>query len=185
DIKMFKILYWEKIKSSCMRFYFISGDRCFQDYREKHEIIKLLNQKFSSKTEELLKMVDKQIEEKREMEKKMRALTLKNSELILEKLVSTSNEILLLEDENSTCEIVKKLFLEKKLKNRIFVGLDEDLIILASDTRDMQIFFKSLQKKLDLKGGGGRNSVVIRFKKSIKEEILDKLLKEITNYNWD
>ncbi|MGL4252834.1 MAG: hypothetical protein ACRCR2_02065 [Fusobacteriaceae bacterium] len=183
DIKMFKILSWEKVKSSCMRFYFISGDRCFKDYSEKHEIIKELNQKFSSQTSELVTLVNKQSEEKKELEKKLRAISLKYGELLLDKILESSEKVTVLEEESNLCETVKKLFLEKKLENKIFIGADEELMILASTDRDMQTLLKNVQKKIELKGGGSRNSVVIKFQKGRKNEVLNKVLEEIMNLN--
>lgn len=183
DIKMFKILSWEKVKSSCMRFYFISGDRCFKDYSEKHEIIKELNQKFSSQTGELLTLVNKQMEEKKELEKKMRALTLRHGELLLDKILEKPEKVILLEEENTLCDVIKKLFLEKKLEDRIFIGAGEEQIILASVHGDMQTLFKNIQKKVEVKGGGSRNSVVIKFQKGRKNEVLDRVQEEVLNLN--
>ncbi|MGL4402362.1 MAG: hypothetical protein ACRCTS_01280 [Fusobacteriaceae bacterium] len=183
DIKMFKILSWEKVKSSCMRFYFISGDRCFRDYSEKHEIVKELNGKFSSQTGELLTLINKQSEDKKELEKKMRVLTQKYGELLLQKILNNSEKVTLLEAESDLCETVKKIFLEKKLENRIFVGVDEEMMIIASVDKDMQTLFKNIQKKIELKGGGSKNSVVIKFQKGKKNEVLDSVMKEFSNLN--
>lgn len=181
DIKMFKILSWEKIKSTCMRFYFISGERCFQDYKEKHEVVKELNQKFSTQIGELIPMINKQGEEKKELEKKMRVLSLKYAELLLEKILEKSDKVNILQEENNICEGVKKLFLEKKLENKIFIGADEEMIIVASFNLDMQILLKNVQKKTEVKGGGSKNSVVIKFQKGRKNEILEKISEEILN----
>ncbi|MGL5542711.1 MAG: hypothetical protein ACRDB2_05215, partial [Fusobacteriaceae bacterium] len=162
---------------------FISGDRCFKDYSEKHEIIKELNQKFSSQTSELVTLVNKQSEEKKELEKKLRAMSLKYGELLLDKILESSEKVTVLEEESNLCETVKKLFLEKKLENKIFIGADEELMILASTDRDMQTLLKNVQKKIELKGGGSRNSVVIKFQKGRKNEVLNKVLEEIMNLN--
>lgn len=183
DIKMFKILSWEKVKSSCMRFYFIAGDRCFKDYSEKHEIIMKLNQKFSSQTGEIIVMAEKQSEEKKELEKKMRNLSLKYGELLLDKILKiseeSSNSIIELEEEGPICEIVKKLFLEKKLENRVLIGSSEETILLASDNIDMQQIFKNIQKKIEIKGGGSKNSILLKFERNSKNEVLKITLEEI------
>lgn len=173
DIRMFKILSYERVKSTCTRFYFISGDRVFNDYSEKHEIVSKLTKMYSCQVDEITAMGEKQLEEKKNLEKKLRGIAGKYGELLLEKILEKPYRILLnskgeditlvaVKEENMICEAVKRAFQEKKLSNHILMAVSEIGLNMVSENIDMQAFSRFLQGKLQAKGGGNSKAVILK-----------------------
>lgn len=180
DVRMFKILSYERVKSTCTRFYFLSGERVYNDYSEKHGIISKLTKLYSCQTDEIVAMSERQLEDKKNLEKKLRTMAGKYGELVSSEIIERPHKtvlntvgddimISLIQDENAVCEAVKKSFQERKLNNHILIAISEIGMNFISESIDMQQLIKFIQSKMTVKGGGNSRSVIIKTDASLEE----------------
>lgn len=170
DIRMFKILSYEKIKGSYTRFYFISGERVFKDYSLKHNICSQLGVTFSCQPDEIISMIDKSLDEKKRIEKEIKNLSIKYAELLAEKIIKTPDNIIQINDNESIDlffvnedklinESIKKIFQNLNNKNFLLITYNSNNYSLISSNIDLQPIFKFLKDKFNLKGGGNIKNI--------------------------
>lgn len=93
EMRLFKIINYERVKGGYTRFYFIAGDRALKDYSYKHLMSRDLCHMFSCKESQILDMVDKMNEAKLELENEMKSLAFEYSELLSKKLLAEAVKI--------------------------------------------------------------------------------------------
>lgn len=175
DLRVFKIINFEKIKGNFTRIYFLSGSRAIKDYFFKNDIIKKLTTVFSCKNEEIIEFVDKTITFKKEIENKNRELSLKYVNLLKESLKNEKisiNEIdfLVVKEEKNIILELAKIFSE----NLVFIGIWEDGGLISSKIADCNEILNKIKEKYSIKGGGKRD--IVNFKGTLTEEDIIKLL---------
>lgn len=179
DLRVFKIINWEKIKGNYTRFYFLAGNRAIHDYKEKNYIIKKLNTLFSCQDYEIISMVDKFLTEKKNCESELKNILSSYSELLSEKLLSEAIYI-----ENLPVIIhVGDLNLINNLNKNIdptkylFIGIHKNGGAISSELINCGEFVKYISS-LDSNIKGGGKSSKANFKGDIGEAfILDSLQK--------
>lgn len=189
DIRVFKVLGYERIKSTYTRFYFISGNKAIIDYNFKHDIISKLGVKFSCQPENLIAMIDKNIEDKKRVEKEKKELEIKYSNLIFKDLILNPKKILtipeigklnlfFIDETREINDFVKKSFLASDLEYLLVTYSDSNFSISSSKV-DCTKILSELKTKYDVKGGGNSNN--INFKSSESGLAIIEFL--ITLYN--
>lgn len=177
DIKLFKLLYHEKIKGNYTRFYFIAGDRALRDYEFKHKISRELCHIFSCKDHEILEMLNKALEEKKKIESEMKMIAGEYAELLGEKLMKEAEEIaghkvIIYTGDKTTSQFIGR-----------YINLDEYILITGSEESysimtnriNCKDFLKTLTGAVaGVKGGGSINKG--NFKGKISNEELKKHL---------
>ncbi len=169
DIKIFKILGYERIKSIYTRFYFVSGNKAILDYNFKHDIISKLGVKFSCQPENLITMIDKNMDDKKRVEKEKKELEIKYSNLIFKDLLLNPKKILntseignfnlfFIDESREINDFVKKLFLTSELKYLLITYSDNNFSISSSKVDCSKILIE-LKAKYDVKGGGNSNNI--------------------------
>ena len=155
DIKIFKILHFEKIKGNYTRIYFVAGDRAINDYIFKNNLILNLNKEFSCRDYEILNMLDKNKSEKIELENELKSITNKYCELLKENLTSYITEkngvkyVLLKDNINVINELVKLI-----PEEFTFIGIWNKGGLISSKSINCNLFIKKLSNVLNIKGGG-------------------------------
>lgn len=175
DLKVFKIISFEKIKGNFTRIYFLCGTRAIKDYFFKNEVIKKLTTIYSCKNNEIMNFTKKNLELKKELETKNRELSLKYVSLLKNNL---KNEIIFLKGfEYLIVKENKAIILELSKvynKNIVFIGLWEDGGLITSKIINCNDILSKLKEKFNLKGGG--KSEIVNFKGTIsKDEIIKSL----------
>ncbi|MGL6154287.1 MAG: alanyl-tRNA editing protein [Cetobacterium sp.] len=157
DLRVFKIIKYEKIKGSYTRFYFLAGNRAIEDYSNKTNITNSLIDKFSCKSFEILSMADKLLEEKKKLETELRLLSQDCGTMVLEKLLEYpiqwgDKKILFYSGDN---RVVNYISQNVNTNNYIFIGTWENGGLVTSKTISCGDFAKYLNV-LDgnIKGGG-------------------------------
>ncbi|MGF6906866.1 alanyl-tRNA editing protein [Fusobacterium sp. PH5-44] len=160
DIRLFKILYFEKIKGAFTRFYFIAGEKAIEDYNNKHKILRNLCHKFSCREREIEEMIEKILEDRKNIEGQLKNISIKYAEKISQELMGNSinlnnNMIIFYDAEKSIAPFLNR-----------FVDLDNYLLITAIDNaytfmsnkvncKELLNFI--LSKSSNVKGGGSIN----------------------------
>ena len=114
EVGIFKIIKTEKSKGAT-RIYFQCGKRALEDYSKKHEIVSILNEKFSANENTLLEKIEKYMADVREIENEIKELKREAVVCEAQKLVKNSKETVIYEeyDNKSIDEIInisKQLF---------------------------------------------------------------------------
>ncbi|MBC2856757.1 MAG: alanyl-tRNA editing protein [Cetobacterium sp.] len=177
DIKVFKIVGWEKVKGSYTRFYFLSGDRAILDYNEKNSTIKTLNHMFSCQDYEVLSMVNKSLSENKRLEQELKSVTLEFTNVLFEKLIS--NPIFMSDISvivyYGKLGVINNLVSKIDISKYVFIGLTDETALISSNLIDCKSFVNYIcSLNNNIKGGG--NSTRGNIKGTIKESyILDVL----------
>ena len=155
EIRVFKIINFEKVKGNYTRFYFLSGERAIEDFIKKNKTIKELNRIFSCRDNEILSMIDKFNNEKKEIENRFKDLNTKYCELLIRNLLNSSFEkdgikYIVYKDDKDTIATLNKLIPE----NFTFIGLWDDAGLISSKTLDCGELLKKVSSHLNIKGGG-------------------------------
>lgn len=156
EIRLFKIINFEKIKGNYTRFYFLAGDRAINDFVSKNKTIKELNRIFSCRDNEILSMIDKFNSERKENESKARDLSVKYCELLAPKLINESIEkdekkYIVYKDEKHIIENLSKIIPD----DYIFIGVWEDGGVISSKSIHCGELLKEFSKTINnIKGGG-------------------------------
>lgn len=177
DIKLFKIINYEKIKGNYTRFYFIAGDRALKDYSYKHRLSKDLCHIFSCKDYEILDMLDKTLQEKKKVESEYKNLASQYVELLAEKLLKESEILHNYQPIFYFGDTTVASFLSRYMKeNSILVTGDNNSFSITAQNFDCKEFIKYLtENHNNIKGGGSKNKG--NFKGEIKESELKNFLK--------
>ena len=182
EIQLFKILKWEKVKGDYTRFYFVAGDRALKDYSSKNKIVKELNKTFSCQDHEIIDMIKKFSDEKRNLEGTIKYLTGEYSSLLAEDLETESfplhgkNIIFYEGDEIIVSSLTKFIDPEKYL----YIGVGKESMIISSkciDCKELVIFL--MGQNSNLKGGGSATRANIKGT-MYKQDILEALNKFFT-----
>lgn len=178
DIRLFKILYWEKIKGECTRFYFIAGYKAFEDYKFKHQIIRDLCHRFSSKENEIIEMVGKVFQDRKNLEGQLKNVSIKYAELLSQELIKNpiifgQNQIIFYdEDQNISSFLSRNIDLDKYLL--ITEGDGASYTVMSNIFNCKELLKFILSRHSSLKGGGSETKG--NFKGEIKkEELLDTI----------
>ncbi|MEG3012916.1 MAG: alanyl-tRNA editing protein [Cetobacterium sp.] len=155
QIKVFKIVSFEKVKGNYTRFYFLAGDRAIEDYNNKNKTIKELDRIFSCRDNEILSMIDKFNEDKKTIESKYKELNLKYCEYLSKDLMTNSFEkdgqkYIVYRDESEVINNLNKYIPSEY----IFIGLWENGGLISSSSIDCGLLVKEFSKFLNIKGGG-------------------------------
>ncbi len=193
ELGIIKIRKVEKYKGN-IRVEFVCGNRALKDYTWKNKYIREISNLLSSKDKDVLNKVEKLYTQKEELEKKNRNLK--------EELYKYKGEELLKESKpiNGVGYVFKKFSnIEFKELNHIVSYLNsvENIIailgiggietnrFIISRSNDLNInmksIFKSVSKKLDIKGGGSPQTVQGGCSKDELDLILQSFFDEITN----
>lgn len=176
EIKLFKIINYEVIKGNWTRFYFLAGDRAILDYKEKHNITKILTNIFSCKTNEILEMLNKSLKEKEKIEQDLKNISYKYTEILAKEIQEKYIEykgvkiIFYNEDKNISDILSRFINLDKFL---LVCGFDKNYT-LTSNCVDCQKLIKNIVATSSIKGGGGSKKGNIKLDTNYKtEEILE------------
>lgn len=182
DIRVFKLLFHEKIKGNYTRFYFIAGDRALKDYSYKHNLSRELCHIFSCKDHEILDMLDKAMEEKKKIESEMKMIAGEYAGLLGEKLMKEAEEtaghkIIIYIGDKITAQFVSRHI---NLDEYILITGSEDSYSLMTNRINCKDFLKVLTGAVSgVKGGGSINKG--NFKGKISKEELKKHLESFLN----
>lgn len=155
EIRVFKIINFEKVKGNYTRFYFLSGERAIEDFIKKNRTIKELNRIFSCRDNEILSMVEKFNTEKKEVENRFKDLNTKYCDFLIKELLTTPFEkdgkkYIVYRDDKDTIANLNKSIPE----DFIFIGLWENAGLISSKAIDCGELLKRISLSLDIKGGG-------------------------------
>lgn len=170
EIRVFKIINFEKIKGNYTRFYFLSGERAIKDFIKKNKTIKELNRIFSCRDDEIISMIQKFADEKKEIENKFKELNLKYCNFLLVELLNSyieKNEkrYIVHKDDKETIATLNKIIPE----DYTFIGIWEDGGVISSKTLDCNELLKKFSKVLTIKGGGKEERANFKGNVSIAE----------------
>lgn len=177
DIRLFKLINYEKIKGNYTRFYFLAGNRAINDYGFKHNLSRELCHTFSCKNNEIIEMVNKFLDEKKKSEGELRNLASNYAELLSEKLKKEAGII----GDKKVIVYIGDKFIAQSLGR--YIDLDEYILITGSDENysmmSNKINCKEFIKCLinihsEIKGGGNESKGNFKGKIS-KDELLDNL----------
>ncbi|MGL5203045.1 alanyl-tRNA editing protein [Cetobacterium sp.] len=171
EIRLFKIINFEKIKGNYTRFYFLAGKRAIDDFISKNKTIKELNRVFSCRDNEIISMIDKFNFEKKENETKLRELSVKYCELLAPSLINETIEknekkYIVYKDEKHIIENLNKVIPDEY----VFIGIWENGGVISSKSLHCGELLKELSKTIaDIKGGGKSERANFKGKLSVEE----------------
>ncbi len=176
EIRIFKIINFEKIKGNYTRFYFLAGERAINDFVFKNKVIKELNKVFSCRDNEILSMIDKFNSERKENESKIRDLSAKYCELLAPSIINESIEknetkYIVYKDDKHIIENLNKIIPDKY----VFIGLWENGGVISSKSIDCGELLKKFSKNLNNIKGGGKNERA-NFKGEVSVEEITNIL---------
>jgi alanyl-tRNA synthetase len=129
EVGLIKILKWEK-RGVKIRLDFICGKRSLKDYYWKNELIKNISNKLTIKDSELGEVIDRMLEERKEIRKELKEFKEKLKEYEAKRLIDES----FLRDNR--IKIINKVFEEdnfqeaRELVQKI-INLDDSVVVLA------------------------------------------------------
>lgn len=175
EIRVFKIINFEKIKGNYTRFYFLSGERAIEDFIKKNKTIRELNRVFSCRDNEILSMVEKFNSEKKEVESRFKELNFKycnflSKELLASPIEKDGKKYIVYKDDKDTITNLNKIIPD----DYIFIGIWEDGGVISSKIIDCGELLKELSKVLNIKGGGKGERA--NFKGSVSVEEITNIL---------
>lgn len=175
DIRVFKIINFEKIKGNYTRFYFLAGERALSDYVLKNNITKELNKIFSCRDNEILDMVDKFNNERKNLESELRDITNLYSETIAKSLMETpvvinDKKYIIYHGKQEVVNSISK-YLDENIN---FIGVWENGGVITGKDINCGEFVKTLSKNYNIKGGGKVDRA--NFKGTIAIDEITKLL---------
>ena len=177
DIRLLKILYWEKIKGECTRFYFIAGHKALEDYNFKHKTIRDLSHVFSSKEDEIIQMVGKVLEDKKNTESQLKNLSIKYAELLSQELLKNPlkfgeiNVIFYDEDKTLSSFFSRTINLDEYL---LITGGDELYSVMSNIVNCKELLKFVISRLPSLKGGGSETKGNLKGEVK-KEELLETI----------
>lgn len=193
EVGIIKIIKWEKSRGN-IRIEFLAGFRALQDYQRKNNYINNLTGLLSSKDIDLVGKVEKLFENKIDLEKentllKDRLYALKaegllnksqnyrGKKLIIEHFDNINiRDLRILSNHLKDTENLIQIYTIRNQKNFQF------LIISSKDLNlELDKIYKSIAKKISIKGGGGSNSIQGSCKEEDAIDLVELFLKEIAN----
>ena len=179
EIGLFKVINYEKVKKTITRVYYKAGKLAYEDYYEKHNIIKKSTVQLSSTVGEINDKIDFLLEENKCKTKELSSLYHDYSELLCEKLkddakILGENKIIIYKKNDETTKFFSKFI--KGEKYSIIYGENSNFTVMsrAIDCKEL----KSNLEKLGYIVKGGGNSTRVNLKIDINiEKIVDIFLK--------
>ena len=177
EIQIFKFINWEKVKGKYTRFYFLCGERAIKDYRNKNTIVKEVNKLFSTKDHEIVDFVKNTLTDKKELETKLKKLSMDYAGLLKDSLIQEATDInghkVVIYDKNDSVSN----FLPREFSDEytLVIGEEGEYTII-SKTINCKDLIGTLREKFSIKGGG--NQVRGSFKGNIKTTDIIDAIKE-------
>lgn len=177
EIKLIKIVKFEKIKGNLIRIYYLSGDRAILFFNLLSEIMENLKNRYSVGLNEIENFIDNLIKERDLSRKKLKLL----KDDFIEKFIEENKEEKILMTYLPYLESEDLIYLSKKLiskdTNFIFVYNDEVGIINKNKSSNINLFkiLNEIEEKFNVKGGG-KDFITLR---------IDKKGKEIEKFLWE
>lgn len=175
DIRLFKILYSEKVKGEFTRFYFIAGEKAIEDYSKKHQILRNLCHKFSCRENEIEEMIEKVLDDRKNIDNELKNISIKYAEIISQKLIKNSinfnNNMVIFYDEekNIGSFLNRNIDLDNYL---LITGTDDTYAFISNKVNCKELLKFILSHSSGLKGGGSETKGNLKGKIK-KEELLD------------
>jgi alanyl-tRNA synthetase len=161
EIKIFKIINFEKIKGGKTRVYFLAGDRAFKYFNNLINIVKTANNQLSSqsfeinnKIEDLKNNIKSLKSENNSLKNEIIELKISN-ELNKKILLNNFNLIIIDKSVNNISPFIKKY----SLNNYILISYENNNFTLFSDNFNCKLLFDTIKSKYTLKGGGNSNRI--------------------------
>jgi alanyl-tRNA synthetase len=179
DIRLFKILYHEKIKGEYTRFFYIAGLKAIDDYIIKHNILRNICHIFSCKETEAIDMISKMINDKKKVDADEKNISDKYAKLLAEQLMKDAFEInkikIIYYNENKTVASFLNRYINPD-EFLLITGADSSYSIISNKIDCRELIKLLINECPQLKGGGKPQ------RGNFKGEIKDKeLLLAITN----
>jgi len=177
EIKLIKIVKFEKIKGNLIRIYYLSGDRAILFFNLLSEIMENLKNRYSVGLNEIENFIDNLIKERDLSRKKLKLL----KDDFIEKFIEENKEEKILMTYLPYLESEYLIYLSKKLiskdTNFIFVYNDEVGIINKNKSSNINLFkiLDEIEEKFNVKGGG-KDFITLK---------IDKKGKEIEKFLWE
>lgn len=177
EIKLIKIIKYEKYKKDLIRIYYLAGDRAIKDYFNKSEVLNKIKNRFSVGLNEIENFINNVLNERDNLSKKIKII----KKILIDKIIEESsnkniymNYFYYLSDDDL-------IYLVKKVINNnikfIFIYNDQFGIINKDKNYDLDLFqiLEELKVRFNIKAGGKE----FMFLK------LEKKGKEIEKFLWE
>jgi alanyl-tRNA synthetase len=177
EIKLIKIIKFEKHKKNMIRIYYLGGDRAILDYTIKSEILEKLKNRFSIGANEIENFINNILNERDNLSKKIKIF----KEIYINKLIEENKDKEIYINYLSNLDENDLIYLSKKLINDktkfIFIYNDEFGIINKNKIFDLNLseILNELKDKFNIKGGG-KDYISLKIENKGKE--IEKFLWE-------
>ncbi|UUV17847.1 alanyl-tRNA editing protein [Fusobacteria bacterium ZRK30] len=179
EIGLFKVINYEKVKKTITRVYYKAGKSAYEDYYEKHNIIKKSTTQLSSTVEEINDKIDCLLEENKSKAKELNSLYHDYSELLCEKLkvnakIQGENKIIIYKKNDAVTKFFPKFIGNEKYS--VIHGEDGNFTVMSRAINCGEL--KNNLEKLGyiVKGGGNSARINLRIDINI-EKIVDIFMK--------
>lgn len=179
DIGLFKIINYEKTKKTLTRIYYKAGNRCYEDYYKKHEIIKKATTQISSTVEEINDKINCLLEDNKNKNKELNNLYHNYSELLCENLKENAviigeNKIIIYKKNDAITKFFPRFIDDKKYS--LIYGENGNFTVISKAINCGEL--KNNLEKIGyfIKGGGNSTRVNLKIDINI-EKIVDIFLK--------
>ncbi|TDT71787.1 alanyl-tRNA synthetase [Hypnocyclicus thermotrophus] len=180
EIKIFKIINFEKVKGGKTRVYFLAGDRAFKYFNNLINIIKFANNQLSSQSFEINeKIIDLKNNIKSLKNEnnnlKNEIIELKLSHELSKKIFFNDYQLIII---NKAINNINPFLKKYILNNYILISSENNNFTIFSDNFNCKSLFDVIKSKYNIKGGGNNNR--INFSSSeLNIELVLNILKEI------
>lgn len=179
EIGLFKVINYEKVKKTITRIYYKAGKLAYEDYYEKHNIIKKATIQLSSTVEEINGKIDQLLEENKSKTKELSSLYHEYSELLCEKLkinakIQGENKIIIYKKNDEVTKFFPKFIGSEKYS--VIYGEEGNFTVISKAINCSEL--KNNLEKLGyiVKGGGNSTRINLRIDANI-EIIVDIFVK--------
>ena len=180
DIGLFKVINYEKVKKTITRIYYKAGKLAYEDYYEKHEILKKATSQLSSTIEKINDKIDQLLEENKVKNREFNNLYSKYSEFICKQLKEDAlnlkeNKVIIYKQNDAVSKFFSK-YIDSDEYSLIY-GEDGNFTVISSVIDCIEI--KKTLEKLGYSVKGGGNSHRVNIKTPIDIEIIVEIFKEL------
>lgn len=177
EIKLIKIIKYEKYKKDLIRIYYLAGDRATSDYFNKSEVLNKIKNRFSVGLNGVENFINNILNERDNLSKKIKII----KEILIDKIVKEiSNKDIYMNyfyylNDDDLINLVKKV-INNNIKF-IFIYNDQFGIINKDKNYDLDLFqiLEELKVRFNIKGGG----------KEFISLKLEEKGKEIEKFLWE
>lgn len=179
DIGLFKVINYEKTKKTLTRIYYKAGNRCYEDYYKKHDIIKKATTQISSTVEEINDKIDCLLEDNKSKNKELSGLYHNYSELLCEKLMDNAeiigeNKIIIHKKNDAVTKFFSK-FIDGE-KYSLIYGEKGNFTVMSKVINCSELKSELEKNGYIVKGGGNSARINLKIDTNI-EIIVDIFLK--------